>query len=287
LIRENRTEPRPSSRPPPDPGEWPPPPDRPPAGIWSTWGRGRLLAWVLLLLIGDFAIQAMVYQFTDDLFLPVAAGAALAILLPCHLAARAAGGSLASEFHLGKVRPGKAIWAAVAAGAALLPTSMLADLSARIHPIPDSWIDFTLEHLPRSSGAALGAAVSVVLIAPLAEELLFRGIIHRLARRMWGPTAATLLSSLIFGLAHGEPWYLFGLIALGILLAYIYEMTRSVTLCFVTHAAHNGISFALLMREQDITATIAGGELGDVALLAGSLLLLGLACVQLASNDGR
>jgi len=43
---------------------------------------------------------------------------------------------------------------------------------------------------------------SVALVAPIAEEILYRGVLQRLARRSLGPRRGMLLSTLVFGLAH-------------------------------------------------------------------------------------
>jgi len=270
----------PSPSPSDDPDGKPPPP----AGLWSRWSSSRLLIWSLLLLGGNFLIQMSVFTLTDDLFLPVAAGSLLGIVLPCVFVARSGGGTMASEFHLGPAPRSVLFWAAIAALAALLPTSLLAEISVRIHPISESWLDFYLERMPDGVWDTAMAAVTVILLSPVAEELLFRGILHRLASRVWGALPATIISALAFALIHGEPWYLFGLFGLGVLLAFIYEVTRSVTACAVTHAIHNMISLVLLLGENDPTASGTGAMELDVILLGGSLLLLALACSQLARH---
>ena len=67
------------------------------------------------------------------------------------------------------------------------------------------------------------------------------------------PTNANWLSyvwlALIFGLVHIEPWFLFGLVGLGLLLAYVYDRTRSLVACIVLHAVHNGVSLALMFQQ--------------------------------------
>ena len=274
----------------PDPGA-PLPPSAsapPPRGIWESWGHGRLLLWGLFLLASNFVIQVTAFQLLDDLFLAVAAGSLLGVLLPCHLLARTVNGSLASEFRLDATRPSRLVWAGLVALGGLIPTSLLADLSIRIHPVPQDWFDFYTEQLPQTPLAIVLAGITVVLIAPVAEEILFRGIIHRLAGRIWGSSAAAILSALAFALLHGEPWYLLALFGLGLLLSYIYEATGSLTPCCVTHGVHNGISFYLLLHEEDL-ATGGSGDTGvqsmDIWLMGGSLLLLVFACGRLARSD--
>ena len=144
----------------------------------------------------------------------------------------------------------------VTAAAALLPTSALAGLSARVHPVDPQWLAFTATTCRPRDWASPWPRVTAVLAAPLAEELLFRGLIYRLARRTWGAWPAAVVSSLVFGLIHGEPWYLFGLVGLGLILAYLYEATGSLLAPVIAHALHNAVSLYVMLRP----AGPAGGE---------------------------
>jgi membrane protease YdiL (CAAX protease family) len=274
----------------PDRHDQPSPPPEPtgpavlPAGLWSRWTNSRLLIWGLLLLMGNFLLQTALFLLTDDLFLPVGIASLVAVVLPCLLAARSVGGSLAADFHLGQAPLPLLFWASIAALAALVPSSWLAELSMRIHPVSESWLEFYLEHLPQGGFETVLAVVTVVLLAPVAEELLFRGILYRLARRLWGPAAATFLSALAFALVHAEPWYLFGLFALGVLFAFIYEATGTLTACVVAHGLHNAISLTLLLGEKEFATGDTGAAELDLMLLGGSVLLLVVACVKLVHH---
>lgn len=88
---------------------------------------------------------------------------------------------------------------------------------------------------------ALRLPLSLVL-APLTEEILFRGFLYGALRRRMGPEMAAALSAGIFFLLHlgtgrGLPWSIF---SLGLLLARLYETRRSLLPCVAAHAAYNG-----------------------------------------------
>lgn len=95
-----------------------------------------------------------------------------------------------------------------------------------------------------------GAAVLVVflggLLVPLGEELLFRGIGYGSLRR-FGVVVATIVSALLFALAHGLNVVFLAVLVLAVLNAVLYERTRSIWPCFVTHATFNLTSFAILL----------------------------------------
>lgn len=233
----------------------------PPGDLWSTWSPGRILVLAVLLIAGNFIFQILFYGMGGGLFLPVLAGTAFGVFLPLLLMIRKGGLRINRDLGLNYPGPGPLLAAAAVALAALVPTSLLAELSMRMHPVDPSWVALFNDNLPSSPLGYAAAFVAVVLAAPLAEEIIFRGLLHRLASRLWGGVAGTILSSLAFALIHGEPWFLFGLVGVGLVLALVYETTRSVTACWVTHAVHNGISLGLMISREEVVT-----ETGPIAL---------------------
>jgi membrane protease YdiL (CAAX protease family) len=76
-----------------------------------------------------------------------------------------------------------------------------------------------------------------VLVAPVSEELMFRGYLQNLWRRRWGVWTGILLSALVFGL-----WHLQGAVFAGVMgVAYslVYLRTRSLWPGTMLHALHN------------------------------------------------
>jgi len=97
---------------------------------------------------------------------------------------------------------------------------------------------------------ALGAmAVAAVIVAPLCEEIVFRGYLYPAAKRFTGPATAMFCSALLFSLAHGSLAMLLPLFLLGFAFAWIYERTGSLWAPIFAHFCVNGstvlIQFAL------------------------------------------
>lgn len=281
----------------PDPAPPPPPlppPPGPPAGdsgpppdLWTAWSSARLLAWAGACLLGDTAVQSAVYALTADLFLPVAAGGLLGIVLPTWFIARAQGNGLARDFGFDRPRADILLWTAVAVAGSMAPTAMLAALSSRIRPVPPEWETLFASHLPHTLPATAGAFLAVMVAVPPAEELLFRGILQRLAARRWGDVAGIVVGALLFAIVHLEPWYLLGLFGVGLLLGYVWAVTRSLTACAVAHGLHNATALALMLRQGSEPGTSGTIERGDWLWLAGSLPVLALGCVALARAARR
>lgn len=77
------------------------------------------------------------------------------------------------------------------------------------------------------------------VIAPLVEEIVFRGILYNRMRRFFGIPCCALLSALLFGLFHGNlPQFVYGT-CMGILIALSYEKVKCFGAPFLFHMAAN------------------------------------------------
>lgn len=92
--------------------------------------------------------------------------------------------------------------------------------------------------------------VALVVVAPVSEELFFRGVVYNAWERERGATVATLGSAALFALIHGSVYSLAPIFALGVALALLYRATRSLPATMALHAGFNAISvvIALLAR---------------------------------------
>lgn len=90
------------------------------------------------------------------------------------------------------------------------------------------------------------AAVALLVIAPIAEELIFRGFVFRGFRKQLGFFGAAVVSSIFFGLIHGQINVALDTFALGMMLCYLYEKTESIWPSIMLHSLKNGIAFYLL-----------------------------------------
>jgi membrane protease YdiL (CAAX protease family) len=104
------------------------------------------------------------------------------------------------------------------------------------------------------SGASAGADpstlaivlvfVAVVVTAPIAEELVFRGYLFAALTRWRGPWPAALISGALFGAAHllvYPPLAIVPLAVMGFCLALVFWTTRSLIPCILLHAANNAL----------------------------------------------
>jgi membrane protease YdiL (CAAX protease family) len=98
-----------------------------------------------------------------------------------------------------------------------------------------------------SAYALVAAGFLVCVVAPIAEELFFRGFLFG-ALRKHGLWLAALVSGITFGLVHvsSSPiGFIVPLAALGVILALLYERTGSLYPPIALHALNNSIAFGV------------------------------------------
>jgi uncharacterized protein len=97
----------------------------------------------------------------------------------------------------------------------------------------------------------LGAATALVILhsvilAPLVEETIFRGIVFPYLRRYSSFIPAALASSVLFAAMHLQPRSLLVFTGLGVLFAWLRERTRSIWPSVVLHATANTVAVVLV-----------------------------------------
>lgn len=96
--------------------------------------------------------------------------------------------------------------------------------------------------------------LSIVLIGPVAEEFLFRGVMmnYFLEKKGYDSRKTIFLSALIFGIIHFNPAQVVYAFLLGLFLGRIYYQTGSLLLCSIVHVSLNGFSTLLTIYYPDV-----------------------------------
>ena len=106
-------------------------------------------------------------------------------------------------------------------------------------------VRYFLEHPDlRHRGAVI---LMAVIVAPVAEEVIFRGYFYGVIRRYGGRIPAILTSSLLFAAIHAHLPSVPGLILLATILCLLYERTGSLWGPITMHAAFNASTIVSLM----------------------------------------
>lgn len=125
--------------------------------------------------------------------------------------------------------------------------------------------------------------IAVTIMAPIVEEMLFRGAIEGHLLRKWKhPAWAVIVSSLIFGLVHYNPAQVPFAFVLGLALGWVYYRTGSLLPGMIMHFVNNTSSVILFHLADDKNATL-NDMLGPVsaACYAGAGIIVTVVCIWL------
>ena len=146
--------------------------------------------------------------------------------------------------------PGPAMLRFVLAGAVF---AFVVEFASRWLPIPKSLpVD---RFFTDTIGAYMMAAFGITL-APLLEELFFRGMLYPVLRRSVGVRMAIVLTAIAFAFIHGAQlgyaWApLVSIFVVGVVLTAVREWTNSVAASFLVHSGYNLALFATLWVGSD------------------------------------
>jgi membrane protease YdiL (CAAX protease family) len=99
-------------------------------------------------------------------------------------------------------------------------------------------------------GERLSLGIVTILVAPIAEEILFRGILYPYIKFAGFPKIALWGTSILFALIHFNIAIFIPLVVLALCLTVIYEKTGNLLAPITTHAIFNSVNFVLLYTTQ-------------------------------------
>jgi membrane protease YdiL (CAAX protease family) len=150
--------------------------------------------------------------------------------------------------------------------------SITVESLANLIPMPDK-IRLLFEQMIQFN---LPSYLTIGIAAPLLEEFIFRGIVLKKFLLNYSPTKAIVLSSVIFGIAHLNPWQFIGAFFMGLLIGWIYWKTKSIWPGIFIHFTNNSFSFFVAKKYDDINITfndIIGNTYIYISILIASVIL--------------
>lgn len=160
-------------------------------------------------------------------------------------------------------------WCVLAALGALVPSIWLQEHMPELPNIVEDEFDMIMKE-------RLGYMV-VGLLAPLAEEMVFRGAILRsLLRWKQNPWIGIAISALLFALIHMNPAQMPHAFLIGLLLGWMYYRTDSIVPGVVYHWVNNTVAYVMynLYPNPDITLVELFGSEQKVWMALGFSLLI-------------
>lgn len=100
---------------------------------------------------------------------------------------------------------------------------------------------------PDAYGRGLWAVVTMVVLAPVLEELLCRGILLESLRARYGVVTALWVSSLFFAVIHLHITLAVNALVIGMILGFVYLRTDSLYATILLHGFNNAIALTLML----------------------------------------
>ena len=198
---------------------------------------GHLSAFVIISLIASIGLSSLLrdtgwIDTTDDFgFAILNVAISFMLLLGVTLYERLACGRLTSlGWRAAGFNPTKVLMGVILLVASSIVTSPLA-----------KWLDSDVRVFPDGGWTLLVA----VVVAPILEELIFRGRLYSLFRREMAPSLAVILTSVLFAAAHGSFVVALDAFIAGVILSYFYLSSGSIILPIVLHICNNAVAYAL------------------------------------------
>lgn len=126
--------------------------------------------------------------------------------------------------------------------------TVVEELLTQIFPM-SAWEQRAFEEMATQN---LATVTSVCLLAPVLEEMLFRGLILRSFLGQYRRSTAIGASALLFGVAHLNIYQFVAAFAIGLFLGWLYERTRSLVPCIALHVFYNAAVTFFGVSEQTV-----------------------------------
>jgi membrane protease YdiL (CAAX protease family) len=176
------------------------------------------------------------------------------ILGPILLSLRFRGFKLGRVFGIDRMPVGRSLLLGVSllisAYPMVLAVGYLASVVLKINPSTDTQEVMRIFENATAPAQRIPIILLAVVIAPVAEELTFRGYLYGVIKRYFGAVPALVFSGILFALIHLNLPSFFPLLVLGWVFALSYELSGSLLVPMTMHAVFNALNLILALVEQ-------------------------------------
>ena len=145
-------------------------------------------------------------------------------------------------------------------------------------PLPESLLNDYVQQSQSVYDPTHGvlSLLSAVILAPLFEEILFRGYLFRFLRSGFPFWAAASVTALLFGLAHGQILWICYAGVMGLLFCFLTERKGTLTVAVAAHFGFNLTAVPELLFPDRQTPVALLAAVGALCLMLAVLLWIGV-----------
>jgi membrane protease YdiL (CAAX protease family) len=208
--------------------------------LFEAVGAGTLLLLVVACLFLYFFFQGILWSGEpgSDLW-GLSLSPILGILLPVALFVRSRQRSFRDELWLYGLAPRQVLGVVLAMAGTIPLAYAVATLNEAIVPADPTYRESLQSLVPHDRASLVAGFLGIVVMAPLGEEILFRGLLLGTLGRSLRAMTAIVVTGIFFGLTHLVPWLVLPISILGIVLGILVWLTRTLTAAWIAHALFN------------------------------------------------
>ena len=125
-----------------------------------------------------------------------------------------------------------------------------------IEPVLNLFPESFLELLNNMGANGGWSVLMLAVLAPIMEEVLFRGILLEAVREKYSSGRAIVVSALMFGVIHIIPQQVVNAFVIGLILGFIYVRTDSLWPVIIIHALNNAMAYVIMQWSDGANITV-------------------------------
>jgi membrane protease YdiL (CAAX protease family) len=234
--------------------------------------------YFLLFLCGSCVLSSMyvqqVFVYIGQYRLGVGVSALLAIIVPLYILLRRVGPGFARQIRLAPPRASRVIYTLVATLATVVIVDQIYLINQQFSPVPPEYVESLRDLRPAGGGSFVVIFIGLCVMVPIAEEMVFRGMIQQVFTRNMGGVAGFVMAGLVFGAVHLNAHLLISICFFGLFLSFVYYVTGNLSYTIIAHALFNTTALLQLTFSGASEAAELPFYLQDVRIFVVSAVLL-------------
>jgi hypothetical protein len=227
-----------------------------PPNIFSAFNNYVLLFFGVTCLLSSVFIQQLFFML-DELRAGLVVAPILGIILPVYAITRRFPTGLRRQLLIRRPRFFLTLYVVLATFAVVVIVDYIYAVSQTFMEPAADYVEGLKKLKPTGAVAIAVTYLGICVLVPLAEEIVFRGLVQRIFSRNMGPVFAMLLAGAFFGVIHLTPQLLLSMIVFGVFLGYLFMATSNLTYPILAHCILNTVSyFQLLVVPEDKLASV-------------------------------
>ena len=230
-------------------------PELGPRDIFAAFNHYILLFFGLTCILSSVFIQQLFYM-ADQLRVGLVVAPVLGVILPVWAVTRRFPAGFRSQILIARPRFLMTLYVLVATAAVVVIVDFIYALSQHYLNPPADYVAGLKELKPAGLVPTAVTFLGICVLVPLAEEIVFRGLVQRIFSRNMGPVLAMFLAGAFFGVIHLTPQLLLSMIVFGIFLGFLFMATSNLTYPILAHALLNTFSYVqlLILPEEELAS---------------------------------